>query len=111
MKCYIRKLKGAVMLESRLERKMTDFVRKCGGRSFKWVCPGRVGVPDRIFIFPGGVIIFAEIKRPGRNGGRSPQQVKCQSILLGLGCNVMPEVNSMDKFKKELKERFGINGI
>jgi hypothetical protein len=38
---------------------------KIGGISFKWTSPGRRGVPDRICIFPCGLIVFAEIKSEG----------------------------------------------
>lgn len=53
------------MLESFIERKLVNAVRKLGGQCPKFVSPGTVGVPDRIILLPGGVIAFAEIKAPG----------------------------------------------
>lgn len=76
------------MYESALERRLVSYVRSIGGRAFKWVSPGQVGVPDRICILPGGRIIFVELKAPGRADGRSPAQVKMFGTLRGLGCDV-----------------------
>ena len=33
-----------------------------GGKAYKFVSPGNVGVPDRIVIWPNGVIHFVELK-------------------------------------------------
>jgi len=51
-------------LEKEIEKKLVEIVKKHGGLCLKWVCPGWAGVPDRILIFPGGRVIFAELKRP-----------------------------------------------
>ena len=37
--------------------------KKIGGKSYKFVSPGNPGVPDRIFILPGGKVFFVELKR------------------------------------------------
>jgi hypothetical protein len=51
-------------LEKEIERKLRDAICKRGGLCLKWVCPGWSGVPDRILLLPGGIIIFCELKRP-----------------------------------------------
>ena len=51
--------------EKEIEKRLTDIVRDKGGLCLKLASPGRIGVPDRIIIFPNGVIGFAELKRPG----------------------------------------------
>lgn len=53
------------MKESELERILVEEVRKEGGKAYKWVSPGNVGVPDRIVFFPGGEIYFVELKADG----------------------------------------------
>lgn len=71
-------------LEKEIERKLTDMVKRHGGRCLKWVCPGWSGVPDRILLFPGGLVFFVETKRP--KGGRlSALQMKWQGWLTELG--------------------------
>ena len=51
-------------LEKDIEQKLRTSVERLGGKCLKWVCPGWSGVPDRIILLPGGIIIFAETKRP-----------------------------------------------
>ena len=52
-----------------LEKSIENILRKAvedeGGVCLKWTCPGHRGVPDRMILFPGGVIAFVELKRPG----------------------------------------------
>lgn len=52
-----------------LEKSIENVLRKAmedeGGVCLKWTCPGHRGVPDRMILFPGGVIAFVELKRPG----------------------------------------------
>lgn len=51
--------------EKQVERNFVKAVKEAGGLAMKFVSPGRVGVPDRIVLLPGGRAVFAEIKRPG----------------------------------------------
>lgn len=50
------------MIESRIERKLVDGVKKLGGMCIKFTSPGTPGVPDRIIITATGRVIFAELK-------------------------------------------------
>ena len=49
------------MKESTVERNIRRQVEGLGGVAWKWVSPGRRGVPDRICILPGPHIIFVEL--------------------------------------------------
>ncbi|SFS01614.1 VRR-NUC domain-containing protein, partial [Anaeromicropila populeti] len=64
------KWRGEVLVmidsEKRIEQKMTQEVKKLGGRAVKFVSPGWDGVPDRIVFFPGGRVAFVEVKAPGK---------------------------------------------
>ena len=50
------------MKESTIEARLVREVKKRGGLCYKFTSPGSPGVPDRIAIFPGGQIIFVELK-------------------------------------------------
>jgi hypothetical protein len=52
-------------LEKSIENILRQAVEAEGGMCLKWVCPGHKGVPDRMILFPGGIIAFVELKRPG----------------------------------------------
>ena len=71
-------------LEKDIESKLRRAVEAAGGRCLKWVCPGWVGVPDRIILLPGGRIVFVETKRP-KGGVLSPMQKKWAHWLVDLG--------------------------
>ena len=48
--------------ERDIEKWLTKRIRILGGKSYKWTSPGNVGVPDRIYILPKGLVCFAELK-------------------------------------------------
>lgn len=50
------------MLESRIERRLVDGVKKLGGMCIKFTSPGTPGVPDRLIITATGRVIFVELK-------------------------------------------------
>ena len=71
------------MLEKQIERKLVSAVRLRGGMCPKWVSPGLDGVPDRVILFPGGRMAFAETKAPGKK--LRPLQARRKSDLERLG--------------------------
>lgn len=71
-------------LEKDIERKLRKHVEDRNGFCLKWVCPGWVGVPDRIVLLPGARIYFVETKRP-KDGKLSAMQKKWRRWLTVLG--------------------------
>lgn len=53
------------VIESEIENKMRQKLKKHGAIFFKFVSPSMSGVPDRIVIMPNGRVIFVELKRDG----------------------------------------------
>jgi len=49
--------------ESKIEDWLNTQIKKLGGKSYKFVSPGNPGVPDRIYLLPGGKVYFVELKR------------------------------------------------
>ena len=52
--------------EKYVEQKLVTEAKKMGGLAVKFVSPGLDGVPDRLVLFPGGKVAFAELKAPGK---------------------------------------------
>lgn len=50
------------MLESQIEKRLVEGVKKLGGMCLKFVSPSTAGVPDRIVITADGRVIFVELK-------------------------------------------------
>jgi len=74
------------ILESKLEKRLRDRVKKAGGLALKWVSPSFSGVPDRIVFLPEGKIIFVEMKAPGKKA--TALQIKVHAMLISLGADV-----------------------
>lgn len=55
-----------MMRERDVEAKIVKQAKKLGCLCWKLVCPGFIGVPDRMVIAPNGVIGFIEVKAPGK---------------------------------------------
>lgn len=74
------------MRESTIERNLVTEVKKRGGLAVKFVSPGFNGVPDRLVLFPDGVLAFVELKAPGKNL-RPLQELRTRQ-LIALGFRV-----------------------
>lgn len=72
-------------LEVSLEEAVIDYAHKRGWWEGKFVCPGQVGVPDRIFIRRGRVI-FIELKKLGEKP--KPKQLSKHAEMRKYGAEV-----------------------
>lgn len=54
--------------ERDVERLLCKLVAEVGGRCDKFIPDANSGMPDRLIMLPGGVLVWAELKRP--QGGR-----------------------------------------
>ena len=86
---------GLEVLEKDIERYLRDEVKALGGLCLKLVCPGFTGVPDRLILLPGGVVAFAELKRPGQK--ERQRQAFVQHRLRRMGFTVFGAVDSRAK--------------
>lgn len=80
------------MQEKTIESKLKKCVEAVGCRCLKFVSPGFTGVPDRIILLPGGKVMFAELKAPGKMERRRQEYV--QGILRNMGFIVFSSVNT-----------------
>lgn len=88
------------MLERTIELKFVKEVKKAGGIALKLVCPGYIGMPDRLVLMPKGKMFFAEMKAPGQKS--RPVQVKRHEMLRNLGFKVYV-VDSLEVMPSEIR--------
>ena len=83
---------------------MRDGVKRMGGIAYKFTSPGNTGVPDRIVLFPGGRLVFVELKAPG--GRLSKMQERQIGRIRGLGFQVavLSSLEEVDLFLDCWKE-------
>ena len=74
------------MLEKQIEKAVCDYAKSKGVLCYKFVSPGHAGVPDRMFILPGGKVFFIEFKRMG--GKATPLQLREIERLHSQGVDV-----------------------
>lgn len=81
------------MLEKTIEAALVKRVKELGGMAEKFVSPGRRSVPDRLVTLPDNVIIFVELKAPGKKA--TALQELDHERRRALGCDVRV-INSME---------------
>lgn len=92
--------------ENKVEEYLRDKVKAQGGKAYKFVSPGNDGVPDRLTVFPGNVIVFIETKQKGKKS--NPAQKNRQAELRALGCRVYAEVDSKERVDSIIQELKGL---
>lgn len=92
------------MSEKELEEMFRDAVRKAGGCAYKFVSPGKSGVPDRLVVLPGNCIGFVELKARGKEP--RPDQRHRQQELKQLGCYVavLDDLGDIDQVIREIQD-------
>ena len=74
------------VLERQIEERLKKEAKRRGGLALKLVSPGMAGVPDRLVLLPKGVMMFVEVKAPGKKP--RPLQLKRKRQLEDLGFKV-----------------------
>lgn len=89
------------MKEKQVEQKLVQAVKQRGGICLKFVSPGFAGMPDRLILFPGGRLAFAELKAPGEKPRRL--QTARHKLLMRLGFQVYA-IDSVERIGGTLDE-------
>lgn len=74
------------MFEKHIESALVKRVNELGGICEKFTSPGRRAVPDRLVTLPGNIVIFVELKAPGKKPTKS--QLGDHARRNALGCDV-----------------------
>ena len=91
-------------LEKSIENILRKAVENEGGVCLKWTCPGHKGVPDRMILFPGGIIAFVELKRPGAKvkAGGLQEWWRQRLVELGFPCYEISTVKQIQQLVFQL---------
>lgn len=89
------------MRERDIEQYLREQVKAAGGWAPKWESIGNAGVPDRIVILPNNIILFVEMKAPGKQP--TPLQSSQHRRMRALGCDVRV-VDSLEKVDQLLAD-------
>lgn len=81
------------MLESAIEKRVTEHAKEKGWLVFKWVSPGVRGVPDRI-LFKKGKTLCIEFKQPGEKPDKHQQFVMDKLMLADISTEIVDSVES-----------------
>lgn len=86
--------------EKVLEAKLREKVKARGGWCLKLLSKHINGLPDRLCLFPGGLVAFAEIKTTGQKP--RPIQLEVHRILreMGFRVEVIDSTESLENFLK-----------
>lgn len=75
--------------EAELEHFCMKYVDYLGIGCYKFISPGKTGVPDCIFVFPpGGESVYVEFKHPNGLAELKPTQVDRAEEIRGYGAAV-----------------------
>ena len=91
-------------MEKAVEAYLRQRVKGVGGLALKLVCPGWIGVPDRLILMPGGRAYFAETKDLGKRP--RPRQMYVHGVLRRLGFTVfVPDsYTAVDEMMREVTQ-------
>lgn len=91
------------MQERDVESYLNKRVKEANGMPMKFVSPGLRGVPDRIVLFPGGRIVFIELKAPGEKPNKQQAYRIKQLQDRGAIVRIIDSINGVDNLMWELK--------
>ena len=93
------------MLEKVIEQALRQQVKEAGGLCLKFVSPGWSGAPDRLCLFPGGRLVFVEVKKPGKTA--RPLQKARHRVLKKLGFDVvvLDDMKRIPSILEKIKSR------
>ena len=96
-------MRAESMLERELEAKFCRRLRQAGAMPLKFVSPGKMGVPDRIVLAPGGRVFFVELKRPGGKARPIQRRVMEEMGSLGFMVHVIDSLQGVEAFAREVE--------
>lgn len=91
----------SIMRESSIEKRLVTEVERVGGWCLKLPAIHNAGLPDRLCLFPGGEVVFVELKAFGKKPRKI--QILMHQKLKALGFRV-EVVDTPEQIKKIINE-------
>ena len=89
--------------EKVFERELSKFVEESGGMAVKLLSQFIKGLPDRMFLLPGGVVVFVEFKSAGKKPTKIQSYIHAKIQALGFLVYVVDSVESYEEVKGLIK--------
>lgn len=80
--------------EKVFERELSKFVEESGGMAVKLLSQFIKGLPDRMFLLPGGAVVFVEFKSAGKKPTKIQSYIHAKIQALGFLVYVVDSVES-----------------
>lgn len=90
--------------EKEIECYFCTQITNLNGIPFKFVSPGNAGVPDRLVVLPKGLVIFVELKAPGRKTRALQDRQIARLEGLGHWVEILDSFEAVDDFITRVKE-------
>lgn len=88
--------------EKLIERTLVKLVKINGGMCIKLLCDQLIGLPDRLCLFPGRIIVFVELKTTGQKPKRIQTFMHNKLRALGFRVEVIDSVEGVVNFIEDI---------
>lgn len=95
----------SIMCEKSTEKRLVTEVERVGGWCLKLPAIHNAGLPDRICLFPGGRILFVELKAPGKKPRKIQLFMHRKIRALDFRVEVVDTPEQIKKIIKEYEEQ------
>ena len=92
-------MKSAETSEKVFERTLSKYVDDIGGMAVKLLSQFLRGLPDRMFLLKGGIVVFVEFKSTGKKPTKIQEYVHKRIQALGFLVLVVDSVETHEKAK------------
>ena len=89
--------------EKSVERKLVELTKLSGGLCIKLLTYQFTGLPDRMCLFPGGIIVFVELKTTGEKPRKIQLAVHRMLRNLGFRVEVIDTIKGVEDLIKEIE--------
>ena len=91
------------MLEKEIEKKVNAYARETGWLQYKFVSPGKIGVPDRIYFYKAHTLMI-EFKALGKRATALQDKEMRALRRAGIHCYVIDNVTEGKDVLDQMKE-------